>query len=119
MDTLHDWLSLYLAPGLGPVLWNRLLAVFESPVNVLQAKSSDLRKVPGIGAKLAAGIDADHLRRAADAELLLASQKDTEILCLDDPRYPALLREIPDPPRILYVRGDESVLTLPGIAMVG
>lgn len=119
MDNLRDWLSLYLAPGLGPVLWNRLLAVFETPANVLQASSPELQKVPGVGAKLASGIDADLLGLAADAELRMASQKDTEILCIADPRYPALLREIPDPPRILYVRGDLSVLASPSIGMVG
>ncbi|MDA3834244.1 MAG: DNA-processing protein DprA [Spirochaetales bacterium] len=119
MDNLRDWLSLYLAPGLGSVLWSRLLAVFETPTNVLQAHSRELQKVPGIGAKLASGIDADRLRSAADAELFMASQKDTNILCFDDPRYPPLLREIHDPPRILYVRGDVSVLSSPCLAMVG
>lgn len=119
MDNLRDWLSLYLAPGLGAVLWNRLMAVFETPTNVLQANSRALQAVPGIGAKLASGIDADRLRGAADAELRMASQKDTEILCLADPRYPALLREIHDPPRILYVRGDCAVLSSPCVAMVG
>ncbi len=119
MDNLRDWLSLYLAPGLGEVLWNRLLAVFETPSNVLEASSKELQQVPGIGAKLASGINVDSLHRAADAELQMASQKDTEILSLDDPRYPALLREIHDPPRILYVRGDISVISSPCVAMVG
>lgn len=119
MDNLRDCLSLYLAPGLGSVLWNRLLAVFSTPTAILEASSKDLQTVPGIGAKVAAGINPDLLRRAADAELVMAARKDTEILSLDDPRYPVLLREIPDPPRILYVRGDCSVFTSPAIAMVG
>jgi DNA processing protein len=119
MDHLRDWLSLYLAPGLGSILWDRLLAVFGTPANVLQAHSRELQKVPGVGAKLAAAIDYDILSRAADTELTTASQKDTEILCLADPRYPALLKEIHDPPRILYVRGDLSAISSPCIAMVG
>ena len=119
MDNLRDWLSLYLAPGLGSVLWNRLIAVFETPTNVLHASSKDLQTVPGIGAKLASGINPDALRQAADIEFATAAQKDTVILSLDDPRYPVLLREIHDPPRILYVRGDFSVISSPCIAMVG
>ncbi|MGH9601662.1 MAG: DNA-processing protein DprA, partial [Terriglobales bacterium] len=38
---------------------------------------------------------------------------------LDDPAYPALLRQIYDPPVVLYVKGDAAVLSLPGIAIVG
>lgn len=119
MDNLRDYLSLYLAPGLGTVLWHRLLAVFATPTNVLDASSKALQAVPGIGAKLAAGIKPDILRKAADLELHTASKKDTQILSLDDSRYPMLLREIHDPPRILYIRGDFSVIDSPCIAMVG
>ena len=119
MDNLRDWLGLFLAPGLGPVLWNRLLAVFETPTAVLEASSKALQTVPGVGTKLASGINPVALRQAADKEFSTAAQKDTQILSLIDPRYPALLRQIHDPPRVLYVRGDISAITIPCIAMVG
>jgi len=48
-----------------------------------------------------------------------AGSAGAEIVCLDDPAYPAQLKEIYDPPVVLYVRGDAGVLSQPGIAMVG
>ena len=119
MDQLRDYLSLYLAPGLGSILWHRLMAVFETPTQILNTSHKELQKVPGIGAKLASGINPETLRLQADAELQLATKKDTTILTLDDSRYPPLLKEIHDPPRVLYVRGDLSVISSPCIAMVG
>jgi DNA processing protein len=44
---------------------------------------------------------------------------DVQSITLDDERYPPLLREIHDPPPLLYVRGDPAVLQLPQIAVVG
>jgi DNA processing protein len=44
---------------------------------------------------------------------------DHQLLRIDDPRYPALLREIPRPPPVLYVWGNPDVLVLPQLAIVG
>ncbi len=41
------------------------------------------------------------------------------VLTLDDARYPPLLRQIADPPPVLFVQGNPDVLTLPQIAIVG
>ncbi|PLW70868.1 DNA-processing protein DprA [Pseudohalioglobus lutimaris] len=52
------------------------------------------------------------LRAALDAV-------DAKALSLPDPRYPALLRTIKDPPQTLYVRGDVELLSKPQLAIVG
>jgi DNA processing protein len=119
MTELHDWLSLYLAPGLGNVLMARLLAVYGEPAAVLQASVKDLCQVPGIGNKLAHAIDAPILRRAADQELAKAEQENVIILPRDDCRYPEPLRHIYNPPGVLYVKGDAALLSTTCIAMVG
>ncbi len=49
----------------------------------------------------------------------IASQPDLHCLTFDDPLYPRLLREIPKPPPLLFVRGDPNCLSLPQVAMVG
>lgn len=49
----------------------------------------------------------------------IASQPDLHCLLFDDPLYPRLLREIPKPPPLLFVRGDPACLSLPQVAMVG
>lgn len=52
-------------------------------------------------------------------ELAWLAEPDSHLLPLDDPRYPALLREIPDPPPLLYVRGNIEALSTPQLAVVG
>jgi DNA processing protein len=55
----------------------------------------------------------------AEEEMLRASTAGAEIVTLDDPTYPELLRNIYDPPLLLYVRGDGQCLAQPGLAVVG
>ncbi len=120
MTELHDWLSLYLAPGLGNVLMARLLAVYGQPGAVLRASANNLCQVPGVGKKLAQAIaDFSVLRRAADLELEKAEQENVLILIPDDPRYPEPLRHIYKPPAVLYVKGDVELLATTCVAMVG
>jgi len=49
----------------------------------------------------------------------LQESADRYIICFDDPRYPALLKEISNPPLLLYLQGDISLLNSPQIALVG
>lgn len=119
MTELHDWLSLYLTPGLGNVLMARLLAVYGEPAAVLRAPVKDLCQVPGVGKKLAKALDPTALSRAADRELLEAEQQKVTILTCNDRRYPESLRHIYSPPAVLYVKGDVELLTTPCVAMVG
>ena len=119
MTDLHDWLSLYLAPGLGNILMARLLAAYGEPAAVFQASPKDLCQVPGIGKKVAQAINASTLRHAADQELVKAAQENVTILPLSDSRYPEFLRHIYSPPAILYVKGQIDLLTTTCVAMVG
>jgi DNA processing protein len=64
-------------------------------------------------------IDVNDAYRLADAQLAHAEAHGLVALALDDDRYPPLLRAIPDPPVILWCRGEPVHLTRPGIALVG
>ncbi len=55
----------------------------------------------------------------ADGQLERAARGGASVLCLEDPRYPELLREAPDPPLALFVRGSVGALSRPSIAVVG
>jgi DNA processing protein len=55
----------------------------------------------------------------AQEELGKARAAGVQIVTLDDPEYPQHLKQIYDPPLLLYVRGDVQVLSQPGIAVVG
>lgn len=100
-------LRLTLAPGLGPVFIARLLADAGSAEAAAEYTESGLRRIKGIGADRARTIAAG-LREAAplvDRELELAQRLGVRIVAHNDPEYPALLREIPDAPPILSLRG--------------
>jgi DNA processing protein len=55
----------------------------------------------------------------ASEEMARATSAGIAVLAFDDPSYPPRLKEIYDPPLILYVRGDPQILSKPGIAVVG
>ncbi len=101
-------LRLTLIPGLGPVLISRLIESFGSAEKALASSESALQRVPRVGPKLAQTIIAE---RAAAAErvaheLALANELGVDLIPISSDRYPALLRTIPNPPPILYVRGE-------------
>ena len=54
-----------------------------------------------------------------DADLVWLEQKNNCVITLADGDYPALLKEISDPPPLLFVRGNPELLSLPQIAIVG
>ncbi len=74
------------------------------------------------GSPSKAGKIAASLRAAAgqvDAELARAAAAGATVICPDDGTYPPLLREIPDPPLVLYVRGTIEPRDLNAVAIVG
>jgi DNA processing protein len=122
-ETLQDWLTLNFVDGLGCTLIHRLAGEFGSPGAVLSASPERLRAVEGIGGKLVAKLSSPSClgkaRKRAECELRILSERDVTLICLDDPRYPSLLRTIDDPPPLLYCRGDLDCLDRPAVALVG
>ena len=55
----------------------------------------------------------------ANADLAWLDSDDKHLLPVTDPAYPRLLKELPDPPVVLYVHGDPAILSTPQIAIVG
>ena len=86
-------------------------------VRVLERFNGDLQR-----ALLATGIDVDSGGRhtaAVNAEIEWAHQPGHHLVCFLDDAYPPLLRQIPDHPALLYLKGNIELLKLPQIAMVG
>lgn len=103
-----DLLRLTFVPGLGPVLIQRLLDHFGSASAVCRASGAQLLAVQGLGQKSASSIPpAIHAAvRTAEEEITLAERLGVTLVARADPEYPPLLRLIPNPPPILYVRGN-------------
>ncbi len=105
MTRRQAYVVLNQLPRVGPVRVRRLLEAFETPEAILRASTSDIQCVQGFSAALAAIVTAweqhtDHAREERRARELGA-----EILITEDELYPATLREIYDPPLVLYVQG--------------
>lgn len=113
---LAAWLQLTLAPGLGGDTQRKLLAAFGLPDAILAAGRSALRSV--IGHKADALLDFDP-GEAVDRTQAWLEQPHHHFITLADREYPPALLEIPDPPTVLYVRGQAALLASRGLAIVG
>lgn len=115
----HDAIRLALVPGIGPRLLEALLQRFGSPTAVLNAAPSELRSVPRVGPKLTQAIS--QAAEMIDVESLLETCRrlQVSVLLMDDGAFPRVLREIPDPPPILFIRGQLLPQDAVAIAMVG
>ncbi len=116
---LLDLLRLTMVPGVGPHTLGALLARFQSAGRVLAAARAALRDVAGIGPKLADNIADAAQSIDAEAELDLCRQHAVRLLAQHDPEYPPLLKDIPDPPSLLYVKGRLDPRDQLAIAVVG
>lgn len=127
METGFFLLLLSCIPGLGPTRINAIVKNLGCSPELLHATTEDFLKVPGIGERLAGEIArflGNRKRRAAAEEAVLVqleklSRCKAQLLTITERNYPALLREIYDPPPYLFVRGSFPLPEPPGVAIVG
>jgi len=117
-ETSTQWLALALTPGLGPTKARRIIEFFGSVQALFRASLTEL-EAAGLRAVSAQSLGTGRSIELAQDELGKAAAAGAQIVALDDPRYPAQLKQIYDPPLILYVRGNDAVISQPGIALVG
>lgn len=116
---MRDWIALNMTPGVGPRIAARLLEHFGSARAVFDAPRTELEDL-GLSEETVTSIIARDQHERAERELASVRALGGDVLVLDDGAYPALLREIHDPPLALYVRGAwKECLEAPCIAMVG
>ena len=112
------WLGFHLVPGIGATRVARLLEHFGSLEAAWHADPAALRAA-GLNQRAADALTATRGRVALDRELARIDHHGVAILTLADDEYPRLLREIPSPPLVLYVRGDLGPADQPAVAVVG
>jgi DNA processing protein len=105
-EEIFHWIALSLIPGVGSVLFKRLLEPFKSPEAVFKASLKELLTVEGVGEKVAREILKGPSEKKVEREWGLLQEIGGKILTLSDALYPKRLKEIYDPPPLLYVRGD-------------
>lgn len=113
------WIALNMTPGVGPRAATRLLERFGSPEAVFSATRLELEMLR-LGPETVDSILKNEFHERAKRELEMVKAEGGDILILDDGSYPALLREIDDPPPVLYVKGDwQACFDQPCIGVVG
>jgi len=118
-EALVATLRLVLVPGVGPITRKALVDHFGSAAAVLAASPKDLQQVQGVGPKLSHKIVAAPDDVDIEKELKLCQENNITILTESHPDYPQMLREIHDPPGVLFVLGKLVPQDSLSVAIVG
>ncbi len=119
MTRTEAYLALNLLPRIGPIRVQRLLEQFGGPERILAASLSELKSVPGIGREMAESIrDWENLIDLPEEQRRM-EEHGILPLTIEDDAYPPALREIHDPPHLLYLKGEIQERDRHAIAVVG
>ncbi|HYR57086.1 MAG TPA: DNA-processing protein DprA [Chthoniobacteraceae bacterium] len=119
MTETEACIALNMVQNLGPVRLRKLLEVFETPERVLLARGAELRAVDGIGGELANAIACWEQHVDLAAELKRIEEFGARVVTQAAPEYPRELRQIYNPPIVLYVWGTLTERDHRAISIVG
>jgi DNA processing protein len=119
MTATEACIALNMVPNLGPMRLRKLLEIFETPERVLAARVGEMRNIEGIGATLAEDISSWQRHVDLPAELARIREFGAEVVTQESPNYPRALREIYNPPIVLYVWGTLTERDHRAISVVG
>jgi len=114
-----DWLALHLVPGLGNMTFKKLLDRFGDPAEVFRASLTDLAQVEGLRRQVAQSIAQREFSLDPQNVLRDLEKYGARVVTFSDPIYPEPLREIHDPPMVLYTRGSAIPSKSTFVAIVG
>ncbi|MGA2984698.1 MAG: DNA-processing protein DprA [Terriglobia bacterium] len=117
-ESIPFWLALTRIEGLGIRGCHKLIEHFGSPQAAYMASLTELESC-GVPARVAQAIFAQACLKEGEKELQEAAKADCQVIAFDSEEYPPLLKQIPDAPLLLYVRGDAKVLSQYAVAVVG
>src|SRR5471032_798755 len=119
MDSREAFIALNMIEHVGPVRARLLLNHFGDAPKILAASKSELLRVRNIGDETAGAISSWEKTIDLAGELKHITDFGCHVLIQCDEHYPALLREIYDPPLVLYVKGELTAKDKNAVAMVG
>jgi DNA processing protein len=112
------WMALMLTPGMGPTRIWKAMGRLGAAERLFEASLTELEGL-GMPAAAAQFCFEGKARAAAEDEMKRVAEAGGTVLTPEDEAYPERLREIYDPPAVLWIRGDVRQLARPGIAVVG
>lgn len=113
------WIGLSSIPGVGRITFRKLANHFGSPKHALFASPDELKELTGLSDKVIAEIRSSSWRDFAEQEIEKAAETGVAIITADDPAFPENLRNTPDPPLYLYVKGALQPEDKNAVAIVG
>lgn len=119
MTSREAYIALNMVDGVGPIRVRALRDRFGEAQAILEASKAELMQVEGVGEEVARSITGWREKVDLDAELQRIEKAGVSVVCRDDPEYPKHLREIYDPPLVLYVKGKLTERDGLAIAVVG
>ena len=119
MDSREAFVALNMIDHVGPVRVRQLLEHFGDAASILKASKQQLLRVRGIGEDIADSIASWEKSVDLASELKRCDEFGCHIVTQEDAEYPELLRQIYDPPVVLYVKGTLDNKDKNGVAMVG
>jgi DNA processing protein len=117
-ETELHWLALRMTPGLGTRTAVQLIGTFKTPQAVFRASRSEL-EAAGVSAGLAQSIASGCAFDDAVTQQQKLAEAEAIVIPLTDPRYPARLKEIFDPPPLLFTRGRVELMGELMLGIVG
>jgi len=118
-DIGRPYLRWALTDGVGPILFTRLLRHFGDAEAALGASATQLEHVHGIGRATSDSIARGRDAVTVETEIQAAAAHGVRIVCRADPEYPPGLRQIPDAPIVLYIKGEYRETDAVALAIVG
>src|SRR5215212_1973967 len=119
MTAREVFVALNMIDHVGPVRVRQLLQHFGDAVSILKASKQQLLRVHGIGEDTADSISNWEKNVQLGDELKRVEEFHCHVVTQEDEKYPELLRQIYDPPIVLYVKGTLETKDKNGVAMVG
>ncbi len=111
--------ALNTVPGFRAALFHRSLSRFSSAAGILKAGKESLTSVPGVGKAVAEAVASLEAEEAWQREREKAGEWGVDIVTFFDEGYPDILRQIHDPPPVLYLRGSITAADAHSLAIVG
>lgn len=116
---IREYLALGLVPNLGAYRIKLLMQRVDHPQDVFRLSTKELISIDGIGPVVASAIQKFNDWDEVDKLLRQTEACGAEIISYQDSTYPSLLREIFDPPILLWIKGYPGILDSPGVAVIG
>lgn len=113
------WIWFTLIKGLGNKRKQKLLKIYKNPQKIYYLKKEELMNICGIGEQIVDKILDRSIKNVVNKYIEYMENNNIDIITIMDENYPQNLKQIYDPPIILYVKGNKKILNNKAIAIIG